>query len=158
MISVEKEYIMKSFNRAAVTYDEHCIIQSKVCERLMHYLKILTVNTDIIADFACGTGVSTQCLIRNFSYQKLYGIDLADKLLHRARNKILWDSGYDSREKFILCDFDDFIFMPNALDLAFSNMGFQWSVNLGRTLSTIRLQLKDDAILAFSMPIDRKSV
>lgn len=143
-----KVRIQKSFNKASDTYDTYSFIQREVCKNLLKQLKNLNFRHDIIADFACGTGVSTQEIVNVFSYKTLYAIDFCDKLLVKAKNKKL-----GSKVIFVLADFDDVIFLKNCFQLLVCNMGFQWALDLKHTLTTLFLQLADFGVMAFSIPL-----
>jgi len=55
---------------------------------------------------------------------------------------------------FIIGNYNTSHFANETLDLAFSNLGFNWSVNLEETFKMMFKQLKRGGILAFSIPID----
>ena len=148
MISNIKARIQRSFNKASDTYDAYSFIQREVCRNLLRQLKNLNFRHDIIADFACGTGISTQEIIDAFSCKTLYAIDFCDKLLEKAKSKKL-----GSKVIFILADFDDINFLKNCFQLLVCNMGFQWALDLKHTLTTSFLQLADFGVMAFSMPL-----
>lgn len=148
MINDIKVRIQKSFNKASDTYDAYSFIQREVCKNLLKQLKKLNFRHDVIADFACGTGISTREIINVFSCETLYAIDFCDKLLAKAKNKKL-----GSKVIFILADFDDVVFLKNSFQLLVCNMGFQWALDLKHTLTTLLLQLSDFGVMAFSMPL-----
>lgn len=148
MINDIKVRIQRSFNRASDTYDEYSLIQREVCKNLLKQLKNLNFRHDVIADFACGTGISTREIINVFSCKTLYAIDFCDELLEKAKNKKL-----GSKVIFILADFDDVVFLKNSFQLLICNMGFQWALDLKHTLTTLLLQLSDFGVMAFSMPL-----
>ncbi|QTS83921.1 methyltransferase domain-containing protein [Coxiella endosymbiont of Amblyomma nuttalli] len=143
-----KVRIQQSFNNASDTYDTYSFIQREVCKNLLKQLKNLSFRHDVIADFACGTGISTQEIMNAFSCRTLYAIDFSDKLLAKAKNKKL-----GSKVVFILADFDDIVFLKNCFQLLVCNMGFQWALDLKHTLTTSFLQLADFGVMAFSIPL-----
>ena len=143
-----KVRIQRSFNKASDTYDAYSFIQREVCKNLLKQLKDLNFRHDVIADFACGTGVSTREIINVFSFKTLYAIDFCDKLLAKAKNKKL-----GSKVIFILADFDDVVFFKNSFQLLICNMGLQWALDLKHTLTTLLLQLSDFGVMAFSIPL-----
>ena len=114
MINDIKARIQRSFNKASDTYDAYSFIQREVCKNLLKQLKNLNFRHDVIADFACGTGISTQEIINAFSCKTLYAIDFCDKLLAKAKNKKL-----GSKVIFILADFDDVIFFEKLFSVAY---------------------------------------
>lgn len=144
-----KNKIKASFNQAWASYDDHALLQKKICADLLNLLKIKTKTYDHIADVACGTGISTEALIAACQPSTLYAIDFSDQLLQRAQHKLT-----HSNTRFILADFDD-IFLPrHTLDLMFSSMGLQWSLNLKETLHHFHSFIQPRGTLAFSIPVD----
>ena len=108
----------------------------------------MRIQTKIIADFACGTGISTKAVVDSFPYQNLYAIVFCEKLLMQTKSKLK-----ESNVKFILADFETNVFFWNPLDLIFCNMGFQWALDLKKTFLRLFSQLKVFGVLAFSVPL-----
>ena len=136
------------FNQAAETYDNNCLLQKKTCINLISHLKKIGSKFQNIVDFGCGTGISTHLLYEHIEHDYLCGVDFAPKLLDKAKIKL-----NTCDVDFHYADFNEVVFPNNTIDLAFSNMAFQWSIDLNKTLATVATQLKDNAILAFSLPI-----
>ncbi|AJC50682.1 methyltransferase domain-containing protein [Coxiella endosymbiont of Amblyomma americanum] len=148
MLSEKKIRIQRSFNKAFKTYDNYSDIPKKICNTLLNQLKKIDSHYEIIADFACGTGISTQAISLAYLYKNLYAIDFCNNLLNTARRKI-----ENSNVMFILADFDDFLFFENSIHLIFCNMGLQWSLNLKNTFKVFSYQLIRSGIMAFSIPL-----
>lgn len=148
MFNEKKIRIQRSFNKAFKTYDAYSYISAKICKELLTQLKKIELHYEVIADFACGTGVSTQEISSVFSFKSMYAIDFCNSLLYEAQKKIS-----NSKIIFILGDFDDFLFFKNSLQLAFCNMGLQWSLDLMNTFKTFSYQLISSGIMAFSIPL-----
>ncbi|MBW5803099.1 malonyl-ACP O-methyltransferase BioC [Coxiella endosymbiont of Ornithodoros amblus] len=148
MINSLKKRIQRSFNKAFDTYDDYALIQQKICKQLLTLLKEMRIQTKIIADFACGTGISTKAVANSFPYKNLYAIDFCEKLLMQAKSKLK-----ESNVEFILADFENNVFFYNSLDLIFCNMGFQWALDLKQTFFILFSQLKALGVLAFSVPL-----
>lgn len=146
-MSFEKIKIKYNFNKACKTYDRHCDVQNKICEKTIQLLLNHKNYFETAGDFACGTGESTKQLVSSIQYKKCYGIDFSENLLNNAKNKL-------SDVEFILSDFDDSVFEDESLDLIFSNMGLQWSIDLQKTFFVFNHYLKKDGLIAFSLPVD----
>ena len=144
----EKIRIRRSFNKAFKTYDDYGYMPIKICKELLSQLKKLEFNYEVIADFACGTGISTQEIHLTFSCKSLYAIDFCNNLLNEAKKKVR-----NSNIVFILADFDNFLFFENSLHLIFCNMGLQWSLDLRNTFKVLFYQLIHSGIMAFSIPL-----
>ena len=128
------------------TYDRYCSVQNKICEKTIQLLLNHQHYFETAGDFACGTGESTKQLVNHIQYKKCYGIDFSENLLNNARNKL-------SDVEFVLSDFDDVVFERESLDLIFSNMGLQWSIDLKKTLSILNHYLKKNGLITFSLPV-----
>jgi malonyl-CoA O-methyltransferase len=126
------------FNIAAGRYDQHCQLQLTTGDKLLSLIE----PAETIIDLGCGTGIVTSKL----QYNKLYALDLSDKMLESAKLR-LGDENIIYLEK----SFDNFNGLE--LDLAFANMSLQWSEDLNKTLANIKANLKPGGILAFSIPI-----
>lgn len=144
----DKILIQRSFNKAFKTYDNYGYMSVKICKELLSQLKKLEFNYQIIADFACGTGISTQEISSSFLFNNLYAIDFCNNLLSEAKKKVK-----NSNILFILGDFDDCLFFERSLQLIFCNMGLQWSLDLRNTFKVFSYQLVHSGIMAFSIPL-----
>lgn len=85
-MNFEKIKIKYNFNHACKTYDKHCNVQNKICEKTIQLLLNHKNYFENIGDFACGTGESTKQLVKNIQYKKCFGIDFSENLLNNARN------------------------------------------------------------------------
>jgi malonyl-CoA O-methyltransferase len=145
---MNQDKIRDCFNKAQESYDHHCDIQIQTSISLINELKKLNLNPKNIIDLGCGTGITTKYLINLYkTYHKFYAIDIADKLLSKARIRL---EEYNIVFKEISLE----AFFTNkdlSYDLVFSNMVFQWSDNLGDVLEKIYRNLNSQAILAFSI-------
>ncbi|MCF6808117.1 methyltransferase domain-containing protein [Thiotrichales bacterium 19S9-12] len=140
--------VKQSFNRAAKSYHTANWIQKNTLDVLIKNLLKLNIKPDYAADFACGCGISTSVLLKNLFPKKLYAIDIADQSLAIAQSKL--DAPLIH---WIERSYNDCIFPKCFLDLAFSNMGFQWSQDLNQTFHMMYQQLNYQGILAFSIPL-----
>ncbi|MCF6767097.1 methyltransferase domain-containing protein [Thiotrichales bacterium 19S11-10] len=140
--------VKQSFNRAAKSYHTANWIQENTLNALIKYLLKLNIKSDYVADFACGCGISTSVLLKNLSPKKLYAIDISDQSLAVAKSVL--DSDLI---QWIEGNYNDYILPKSSLNLAFSNMGFQWSQDLNQTLYMMYQQLDYQGILAFSIPL-----
>jgi malonyl-CoA O-methyltransferase len=143
-----KNRIKTCFNKAWRSYDNYASVQKMVCEKSIEMVNQLNREFTEVADFACGTGISTQYLINNIRHKKIYAIDFSEKLIDVARKK----PGCGSAE-YILADFDSLLFPQNTVDMIFCNMGLQWSLNLKNTLTLFNSYIKESGIIIFSIPL-----
>jgi len=142
------EGVKKYFNRAANIYDYNCFLQLEVARQLIETLKPLVKHVDSVIDLGCGTGISTQMIKNEIKANALYAVDIADQCLSIAASRLGKDFVIES--SFDCVPFDDGVF-----DIVFSNMSFQWSCDLNKTVQEAARLLKPKGVLAFSLPNDR---
>ena len=141
-----KEKIKSNFDNAFQSYDMHCDAQNAIGKKALDLLLQYKRQFGVIADFACGTGESTQCLLKKVQYEMCVGIDFSSKLLKQAKRK------QPSCIQYIHADFDNPILRTSCLDLIFCNMGLQWSFDLSRTLKLLNSYLKDEGLILLTLP------
>lgn len=144
-----KNKIQQSFNKAWRTYDQYSHVQQQACEQAILALLQHGNSYPFVADFACGTGLSTRSLIKSIRSEKILAIDFCEKLLQVASNK-----NRSSKVQIIHADFDDRREDIRDLDLVFCNMGLQWSPDIRFTLRLFNTYLKKGGLLIFSLPMD----
>jgi malonyl-CoA O-methyltransferase len=102
-----------------------------------------------IADLGCGTGCSTEALCTLFPDEKIVAIDFAAHALERAQAKI-----QSTKVEFLLSDFEEKIFQSQSMDLIFSNMSLQWSLQLEHLFEHLHQAIQTNGLLAFSVPVE----
>lgn len=140
--------IAHSFNRAYLSYDQHCQVQTNINHKLIELLIPFMTPKQIIVDLGCGTGNSTLALYKTFLPEKIYALDLADRLLNLAQTKETHNNLI-----YIKSNFEDSIFQENSVNLIYSNMALQWGYDLLRIFQIIFTQLKPKGLFAFSLPL-----
>jgi malonyl-CoA O-methyltransferase len=148
-IDQTKKQIRNKFNRAAATYDNYCMTQRAVNNHAMQLLLNYQRVFNTIADFACGTGESTNCLMQHLKFKHCYAVDLAEKLIAVARNKNPNLKNID----WIHSDFDQPLNITQPLDLIFCNMGLQWSCDFHQTMHRWQNYLEKHGLILFSVPM-----
>ena len=143
-----KNKIQRDFEKSWRTYDTYCTVQRKVCQHAIEQLLPYGNHFKTIADFACGTGVSTEQLARNIQREKFYALDFSENLLAIAKNKCIHHN-----VEFMRADFETALFPSNHLDLVFCNMGLQWSLDFSAALGKITDYLRNNGLLVFSIPL-----
>lgn len=141
-----KNKVIACFNNAANTYDNNCSVQLEVGLELINKLLLLTPTYNNIIDLGCGTGIVTKKLSERFPEANIHAIDIACHLLKIAQNRLA-ENNVNVYER----DFDNL--SKAQFELAFANMSLQWSVFLPKSFISIRNSLKENGILAFSLPL-----
>ncbi len=147
MSNLEKSKISKSFNKAAETYDDNCRIQLKVGQKLIEKISKYSKFFLNVADLGCGTGIITEKLIKELTFQRLTALDISSSLIEKAKARL---KPYDL--EILIEDFDHTNLNTETQDLIFSNMALQWSLHIEDTLDEINRVLNKNGILAFSIP------
>lgn len=81
MVNVKKFWNKTSKNYDSMVNSKYAEAYNKTIKITKNYLK----NTDIVLDYACGTGITTIELSRNV--KKISAIDISENMISVARNK-----------------------------------------------------------------------
>jgi len=146
--AIANQQVRQRFNRCWQTYDKHAIVQQIIGQQLIKLVKKNKSQYSTILDVACGTGFSTDTIVKQLSYKKLFAIDFSNQLIKLAKQRLRQQNIH-----FILADFNRPCLQSNCIDLIVSNMGLQWSSNLQQTFSLFNRYLTNGGILAFSLPL-----
>lgn len=142
---MNKRLIAKSFNQAAVSYNQAADLQFQVGNDLINQLIALSVQPEVVADIGAGTGLLTHNLLSLNAKAQYFLVDMAYSLL-RTAPKI-------NNVTPLCADFDNLPFKANSLDCIFASMSLQWSLNFKETLCESSRCLKKDGILAIAIPV-----
>lgn len=144
-----KREIKNSFNLVHSTYDDHSKIQQLCGKELIKNLLILhKKDYEKIIDLGCGTGIITKILFEKIKFSKSYACDFAPNLLSVAQNRLK-----NFSTEILNSDYYMILNKNLKYDLIFSNMSFQWCLDIEYLLKLIYKNLKHRGILSFSMPI-----
>jgi malonyl-CoA O-methyltransferase len=146
----KQQEIRNAFNSVQDTYDDYSEIQQKIGSELINYLlNFNKSNYNNVLDLGCGTGLTTQKLLKAICHNKSYACDFAQNLLFLA-SKRLENFGTVMHNS----DFYYALNKKNYYDLIFSNMSFQWCLDIKILLSLVYQNLKMDGVLCFSIPLN----
>jgi malonyl-CoA O-methyltransferase len=140
--------VRKAFNQAANQYDASCALQLKTGLCLIDLLNNYSTHSNNILDAGCGTGALTKELASAFEYKKFYAIDIADKLLVHAKEKL-----HDFNICVELADYNYMQDIDALFDMIYANLSLHWSNDFDRTLTSLHNKLNKNGILAFSIPL-----
>lgn len=143
---MKSSYVKKAFNQAANQYDASCELQLNTGLTLIDLLKNYCSNN--MLDAGCGTGILTKELASAFEYKKFYAIDIADKLLVQAKEKL-----HDFNICVELADYNNMRAIDALFDMIYANLSLHWSNDFDRTLTSMHSKLNENGILAFSIPL-----
>jgi len=121
--------ISSEFSKHALTYDIYNVIQNKVIDKLLEYVKC---KPQYILDLGCGSG--SLCKKIDWKYKHFTGVDFAPGMLelHPKNKKI----------ECIYGDFNDKTLFENLstykYDFIFSASALQWAEDLNVVFSNIK--------------------
>jgi malonyl-CoA O-methyltransferase len=148
----EKHQVAQSFSKAAKQYDQYAVTQREIGDRLFERLELMAIAPKRVLDVGCGTGHYTRQLKRKYSSAKVMGLDLARGMIEQAKANNDWLTQWGLKQgcEYICGDMDHLPFEDNSLDLIFSNLALQWSLNPAETFAEWSRVLKPGGLLIFS--------
>ena len=123
MITIDKTFVKKSFNRHARTYDQNASLQGALGNTLLQFLNGSVCAAARILDIGMGTGIMTTRLAEKYPAAQIHGCDIAINMLAHARRK---DSLCLRQDLFIAADTEFLPYRENSFDLVLSGCTFQW--------------------------------
>ncbi len=147
-LSESRQLIAKSFEQAVSSYDKVADLQYMIGNDLINQLAVFVQQPDIVLDVGAGTGRLSALLTALAPDAEYLLLDLAYALIasyrHSARTSV-----------HALCaDFDYLPLQSGSVDLLFSNMSLQWSLNLSQTLIELLRCVKSGGLLAMAFPVE----
>lgn len=140
---MNKKTIINNFSRYAHLYDRYADIQKNTASELLGWIS--ENNIIKILEIGCGTGNYTLLLKDKFKKAELKAIDISEKMITLASQKIK-----DKRIEFITADAEIFPFFEE-FDLITSNACLQWFDNPQAALIKYKNLLKPESLLLFSI-------
>lgn len=139
---MHKTQIREAFNAAADTYDQYALIQHQAAMFLMNQVIMFAPKTSqMVLDHGCGTGWAWHELKRYFPEANILHLDIADHMLHQCP-----DEGIR-----ICADMEHLPLPEQSLDIIFSNLSMQWSLNTEQMLKECYKVLKPGGQIHFSV-------
>ncbi len=145
----EKMKIARCFGKAAISYDQASNFQRVVGTELLAKMRQHVNNPQCILDVGAGTGFWGRILSQQYSNANIINLDMAFPMMQYAAK---YKSG--DRCQHVCADFDALPIRSRSVDIVFSNMVVQWSMNLKATLHEISQALKNHGVCAFSLPVE----
>lgn len=145
-MQLNKKHLIRSFNRAANTYDEVAVLPFEVSKRLLERLSYTLLKPNIIIDLGCGTGKTTQLLKQRYSKAKIIGLDIAEQMLQYHRKQTSWFS----KSRLICADAVQIPLANQSVDLIVSNMFLHWYEDITTVLQEVQRVLKPEGLFLFA--------
>ena len=149
---IDKRALRRSFNRAANGYDAAAVLQREVCSRMLERLDYIKQKPTRVLDAGSGTGWGTRQLAQRYVSAHVVALDIAQGMLHAARDKSSWwrklfDSG---KQSYLCADVEALPLAANSMELVWSNLTVQWCNDLPATFVGLQRVLKVEGLLMFS--------
>jgi malonyl-CoA O-methyltransferase len=148
----DKRQMRRSFEKAASTYDRAAVLQREVCTRALERLDLVKLDPSAIIDAGCGTGFAAQALRKRYPRATLVGLDIATAMLHASRTRIPnWKKWIrSSREVFVCADNERLPIRSACVDMLWSNLAFQWAIDLTVVFAECQRVLRPGGLLMFT--------
>lgn len=143
MTNPDKVKIRRAFALAAESYDDFAHLQRTVAIDLLQKSGLHVLHGNVL-DIGCGTGYLTQHLHDLGGYQHLLALDLAQPMLHKARQRLC------APVSCIAGDAECLPLRSESLDFIFSSLAVQWCQDLPSALREFQRVLKPGGYLAFA--------
>ncbi len=149
---IDKRALRRSFNRAASGYDTAAVLQREVCSRMLERLDYMKHKPTRVLDAGCGTGWGTRQLAQRYVSAHIIALDIAQGMLHTARDQSSWWRNlFNSGKQSYLCaDVEALPLAANSMELVWSNLTVQWCNDLPATFVELQRVLKVEGLLMFS--------
>ena len=136
---LDHDWVRRSFERAADTYEAAAALQREVEQRLLERLDLMSLVPDRVLDLGCGLGRSTQALAGRYPAAEVIAVDLSLPMLRAgcARPAVCGDARR--------------LPLPDACcDLVYSNLMLQWCDDPLVAFDELRRVLRPRGLLLFT--------
>jgi len=144
---IDKNQVIKSFNRAAPTYEQWSKLQKMVDDSLLERLEWLKLEPQHILDVGGGIGRLSRTLSQQYQNAEVYSIDISTTMVQVAHQKAFNEI---HQPHFICADGAQLPFADNSIDLLMSNLMLQWCNDIQTIFAEFARVLKPDGALFFS--------
>ena len=127
-----KRDVRRSFDAAAVSYDEHAFLQREIADRLFERMEYIKLEPAHMIDLGSGTGYSSRKLRARFPQAALTSLDLAPAMLHTAKRQspgtpiLARLFGRSPSQHYLCADIETLPLADESVELALSNLALQW--------------------------------
>lgn len=151
-LTPDKLQMRRSFGKAARTYDEAAVLQREVCARALERLELVKLEPSAILDAGCGTGFAAHALHARYPRATLLGLDIAESMLQAARARVSpWKKWLGrSRDLFVCGDNERLPIRSSSVDLVWSNLAYQWAIDLPAVFAECQRVLRPGGLLIFT--------
>ena len=174
--ALDRRALIRSFDRASVSYDAAALLQAQVRTELLERLHFLRRDPRSVLDLGCGTGAATVELAQRYPRASILGVDIAPGMVD-ATTAALRDAFPASALRAMLrrllgrtaqrlpaaaqrtlrppplarCADASALPLPSAaVEIVFSSLMLQWCEDLDTVLAEVRRVLTPQGVFLFS--------
>lgn len=144
MNTIDKNFVKKSFNKSAPTYDRYAALQKDTVTELLGLINPDDYRVQRALDIGAGTGNLTAGLIQRFPDAKIFGCDLAGAMLQQAEKKT------GCRGIFAAADAEFLPYQSKSFELVATSFTFQWLDSLESAFREVNRVLVPGGTFSFS--------
>lgn len=143
---IDRAAVRRAFDRAAGRYEREAGLQREIGLELLDRLAPVRIAPERIVDLGCGTGELSRRLAGMYRQAEVVGVDFAPAMLRRVRGWRL----LGNRPRPVGADITRLPLADASVDLAVSNLAFQWVEDATALFTEIRRVLRPEGVLMFS--------
>lgn len=147
---IDKGAARRSFDQAALVYDEAAVLQREMADRLLGRLDYVRLEPELVLDLGAGTGYAIAGLQHRFTQARILALDFAPTMLLRARVQDRTCSSRAGRPDCVCADVESLPLADASVDLIFSNATFQWCNDIRGTFGECLRVLRPGGLLMFT--------
>jgi malonyl-CoA O-methyltransferase len=148
MNKIDKNFVKKSFNLSATTYDNYAGLQNRMAEEVLNFLDPDCSFVSRALDIGMGTGNLTSGIQKKFQDAEVHGCDIAINMIMRAKGKLFHQN---KNNLFLASDAEFLPYKDNTFDLIASSFTFQWLEEFDSALDEVARVLMPGGAFVFSV-------
>ena len=145
-MDIDRRALRRAADRAAQSYDQAAIVAAEVGSRLLERLELIRLDPRVVVDVGCGTGRTTEALLKRYRRARTIGIDLALQPLRMGQRRGDWRR----RIRSVCGDAEALPLADACCDLLFSNLMLYWCPDPRAALAEFQRILRPGGVLMFA--------
>jgi len=141
---LDRKAVRRAFERAAPGYDRYAVLEQEVESRLLERVGFFRYQPDRVLDLGCGTGSASRALGAQFEDAQVIALDWSPAMLAMS------GSSEGVNPSKVCADMHAIPLAAASMDLVFSNLALQWSVDLPAVFTEFRRVMKPGGMLVFT--------
>lgn len=146
-MSLDKQKVARSFNRASSSYEDVAVVQQAVLTEHLERLDISKIEPKRILDLGSGTGTGSQELLKKYKKSRLIATDIAQGMLEEHKKRL---PRFLNKTDLVCADLDFLPIKDKSIDLIFSNLAIQWSDDLNGMFNEFNRIMRTGGLLSFT--------